>query len=255
MPSFCFLSDLHKFALRSTADRYEPEIRRIADEVDWCVLGGDIFDFRWSRLGSPTATAEAAIQWLTELSDDHRETEFRLLLGNHDHSDALTELLPELADSLPNFDWHHYYFRLGSSVFLHGDVADVPKRTLRSKQACQATRLERRRLRSRRHGRRPRGPASNQIYRAFLGTRLHRLVPRVAYPTRRVARRLANYLDGLNLAAADGIRDVYFGHTHLPVRDYVFAGLRFHNGGAPIGHDTFQVLRGRAEEDAIVAGH
>jgi hypothetical protein len=31
-----------------------------------------------------------------------------------------------------------------------------------------------------------------------------------------------------------GLQDVYFGHTHKPITDYAWNGLRFHNTGAMI---------------------
>lgn len=255
MDKFCFVSDLHKFAARSNADAYEPELRRQAAESRWCVLGGDIFDFRWSQYGSPGATADAAMEWLAELTESCPETEIHFLLGNHDHNDAMTERLPALSEKYDRFHWYAFYARLGSTLFLHGDAADVPRRKPTERNECQATRLARRRERSRHHGKRPRSRASNRMYGAFLRTRLHRIVPKVAYPTRRVVKRLAHYLDGLNHGAAHGVRDVYFGHTHFPVRDYWYAGLTFHNGGAPIGKDPFAILSGKADADATVIGH
>ena len=49
---------------------------------------------------------------------------FHLVLGNHDYHQALIDRLAKLEKQVPNLSWHRYYVRLGSSVFLHGDVAD-----------------------------------------------------------------------------------------------------------------------------------
>ncbi|MBX3438851.1 MAG: hypothetical protein KF861_15270, partial [Planctomycetaceae bacterium] len=67
MPRACFVSDLHLFANRSRADRYLEAIERAADAADLCILGGDIFDFRWSTLPSTEATVESAVAWLRAL--------------------------------------------------------------------------------------------------------------------------------------------------------------------------------------------
>jgi UDP-2,3-diacylglucosamine hydrolase len=40
-----------------------------------------------------------------------------------------------------------------------------------------------------------------------------------------------------------GVRNVYFGHTHLPMSDYVYRGVAFHNGGASIHGNPFHILR------------
>ena len=45
-----FVSDLHLFANRSNAHRYLEEIALAASQAEVFVLGGDIFDFRWSRI-------------------------------------------------------------------------------------------------------------------------------------------------------------------------------------------------------------
>lgn len=255
MSRICFVSDLHMFADRSNAAAHIPAIRKAAEECELCVLGGDIFDFRWSTLPSREATAQAAIEWLEEIVEGCPSTEFRLLLGNHDHAEPLLERLPGLFDKHDRFHWHCYYLRVGDAIFLHGDAADVPHRSIRRNNGCQATRLAQRRDRSVHHGRRRKHAASHRVYQTFIKTRLHRLVPRVAYPTKRVARRLAAYLDGLNHGAADGVRDVFFGHTHLPVRDYIHAGLRFHNCGAPIGDERFEILFTEVDESAEIVGH
>lgn len=252
MPTVCFAADLHKFASRSDADAVEPELRRAIARSDRCVLGGDIFDFRWSTLGSPERTAGAAVEWLASLSGDFPQTRFSLLLGNHDHSEELIARLPALSDATPNFEWFGYYLRIGPAVFLHGDAADVRRRpSLRAGQ----DRLVKRRERSLHHGRRGKRRTSHAAYRQFVRTRLHHLVPRVAYPKRRVVRRLAAYLEHLGLSAADGVRDVYFGHTHFPVDGHRHAGLTFHNGGAPIASRSFRILTAELPADAEAHGH
>ena len=87
------------------------------------VLGGDIFDFRWSRIPILRAVQMAAT-WLRELAASCPQCHFHLVLGNHDYHQALIDRLVELEKEVSNLSWHRYYVRLGSSVFLHGDVAD-----------------------------------------------------------------------------------------------------------------------------------
>jgi len=59
-----FLSDLHLFSRRSIGQqRWEQYADSIA-AAESIVLGGDMFDFRWSHLGALEATLDAAATWL-----------------------------------------------------------------------------------------------------------------------------------------------------------------------------------------------
>ena len=118
-----FVSDLHLFANRSNAHRYLEEIARTASRAEAFVLGGDIFDFRWARIPTHRAV-DRAIGWLLELTSACPQCHFHLVLGNHDYHQSLIDRLVELEKQVRNLSWHRYYVRLGSSVFLHGDVAD-----------------------------------------------------------------------------------------------------------------------------------
>ena len=80
-----FVSDLHLFTRRSKAPRYLEAMRSAAARSKTFVLGGDIFDFRWSTLGTTSATVEAAVQWLEQFAADHPDCHFHYLLGNHNY--------------------------------------------------------------------------------------------------------------------------------------------------------------------------
>src|SRR5687767_10218866 len=136
MPTACFVSDLHLFANRSRGERHLEAIRDSAARCRWCILGGDIFDFKWSTLPDHTSTVTAALHWLHDLSARVPDCQVHFLLGNHDYHPALIERLPQLAAELPNFSWERFYLRLADAVFLHGDVAD---------RKMTAARLEQRR--------------------------------------------------------------------------------------------------------------
>ncbi len=231
MATACFISDLHLFANRSRADRFLEPIRQASDRADICVLGGDIFDFRWSTLPNEQATVEAAVEWLDDLTSRSRNSQIHFLLGNHDYNRAFIDRLPELADRHPNFQWHRFYLREGDAVFLHGDVAD---------RKMTASKLEQRRERCLHH--RPRGRFHSRAYDAVVHARAHLLVPRAVYPHRLVARRIMAYLQDIGEGPSAGVRQVCFGHTHLAMADYRYRGVAFHNGGAPIGSGRFRIL-------------
>jgi UDP-2,3-diacylglucosamine pyrophosphatase LpxH len=227
-----FVSDLHLFSRRSQAERHMSTIAARARDAHTFVLGGDIFDFRWTRLDSVNETIDAAIDWLDDLIQPHPLCEFHYVLGNHDSNREFVERLEQLADRLPNLTWHDYWVRLGRSLFLHGDVADRP-------MDQQMLRLSR----SRSHRDKKRGRFSNLAYDVAVGARLHKLASQVVNRKTRVARHLLSYLEDIGQDAKTGVRDVYFGHTHTTMSEYRYGGLTFHNGGAPIKGLDFRILQ------------
>ena len=245
MRSVCFVSDLHLFARRSTAAAHYDHLVQTAAGCDLLVLGGDIFDYRWSTLASRQATTDAALDWLDRLLDDLPGTELRYLLGNHDHVQPLVDALPGFALVRPRLRWHEYYLRIGPAMFLHGDVADRPLRKESSREH-----FERRRSRSLHHGRRRRGRMSNAAYAALLQTRTQHVVPRVVYPKRVAARRILKYLD--LIGQRDGVTELFFGHTHRPIDAFRYQGVTFHNPGAPIGAAPLVALRTEVETSAQI---
>ncbi len=230
MPRACFVSDLHLFANRSRGDRHLRAIRAAASQADHCILGGDIFDFKGSTLPSSEAAVDAAVRWLHDLTARVPRCQVHFLLGNHDYHHELIERLPALAGELHNFDWERFYLRLGDTLFLHGDVAD---------RKMTAARLEQRRQRFRHH---PRRKLQHRAYDLLVNTHVHAVLPRAVYPKRIVARRILSYLRDIEQGPESGVRHIYFGHTHRAVDGYEHAGLKVHNGGAPIGRARFRIL-------------
>lgn len=228
-----FVSDLHLLAACSNADGYLEEIVRRASHAETFVLGGDIFDFRWSRMPM-TRAAAAAARWLEELAAKCPRCGFHLVLGNHDHHQVFIDRLTRLEKQVHNLSWHEYYLRLGSSVFLHGDVIN---------RRMNSQRLARSRRRCLTRGRR--GELMHSLYNAVLRTGLHKPVPHLVYARRVVARRILQYLESIGQGPADGVRDVYFGHTHRRLSDYRYRGLAFHNCGAGIKGVRLRILEAR----------
>lgn len=225
------VSDLHLFSKRSRAHVHQPRILDAARRTGRIVLAGDIVDFRWSRMGSADATADAAVDWLGEILDGNDGGDVEYVLGNHDHVPELVERLEVLADQCPRFRWHPYHLRIGNAVFLHGDVSNP--------------RMDQARLRAYRESfgahERPSG-SSHHLYEVVVALRLHVLGARFLYPRAKVVRRIARYLDEVEHEVGAGLRNVYFGHTHLALSGEEYRGLRFHNCGAPIRGLEFQIL-------------
>lgn len=227
-----FVSDLHIFSRRSQAHRHEERIHQTAKQARTFVLGGDIFDFRWSTLPSVDHSVEAAIRWLDELISPHPWCDFHFVLGNHDSHHLFIKRLERFASGISNLQWHPYYLRLGHSMFLHGDVADrrMGHRQLTLRRAAWLEESKRR------------GPVSNALYDVAIGARLHKLAAlKNRHP--RVASRILAYLEDVGHGPRTGVEHVYFGHTHTAMSNYEYAGLRFHNGGAPIKGLDFRIVQ------------
>ncbi|WP_437227147.1 metallophosphoesterase [Planctomicrobium sp. SH661] len=231
MPTFSFVSDLHLFASRSSAYSHFDALIHASRQSDRCILGGDIFDFRWSRYPTPEETADAAIDWLREFLESTGNCGVHFLLGNHDDHPLLHERLPRLVDEFPRFEWSRFYYRLGDTLFLHGDVAD---RNMTA--AC----LEQQRNKFH-HG--TRSPFQHKLYDMAVKAHLHLLPPTAAYPKRKVARRILSYMQHIGQGPGTGVRHVCFGHTHRPVDNYHLGNITFHNCGAPIGAGKFRIVR------------
>lgn len=230
MAMVCFASDLHLFARRSTAPRYHADLIRIARECDVCVLGGDIFDFRWSIHGSEEATANAAIEWLREFDEQTQNCRVHFLLGNHDDHPLLHQRLPQLMAERETFEWSRFFYRLGNTLFLHGDVAD---RTMTA--AClEASRNA--------YQHRPPTPLQHRLYDMVVKAHLHRVAPTAVYPRKKVALRILSYMEHIGHSHSAGVEHVCFGHTHRPVNNYCCKQVTFHNGGAPIGKGAFRIV-------------
>ncbi|MEZ6074130.1 MAG: hypothetical protein R3C56_00215 [Pirellulaceae bacterium] len=129
-----FVSDLHLFSPRSDAAYVPAKLAETKSEDRCIVLGGDIFDFRWSVQGSHERTLAAAVRWLEELLE-RRTSPYSL----HSWQPRLSPRIPAFAYSVgparPRFDWHEHHFQLGDTLFRHGDILDAagnPKQLPRS---------------------------------------------------------------------------------------------------------------------------
>ncbi len=229
-----FLSDLHLFARRSTAMSIVPMIHHAARQSHTMVLGGDIFDFKWSTFPTLDSSIDASIAWLEELIVSHPQCSFYYLLGNHDAHPRFVAKLDCLAFRQPRLEWQPYILRILECVFLHGDIVDCePNNTILA---------ERRKL----HESRPLPTRyAHWLYDLVVHARLHRAAMHVAIRPKSVLRKLAQYLSDEGLDSNYGVRDVYFGHTHRAVHGVQYAGLTFHNGGASIHGLPFRIIETR----------
>lgn len=230
-----FISDLHLFSPRSTAQKIAADIALRSQDNDCVILGGDIFDFRWSTQGSHIATLEAASDWLTELLAK-TSVPIIYLPGNHDcHPDFLAEL-QKLQSRDPRFSWVEHHLQIEDCLFLHGDILDA------GSLAGLAS------YRQKFHHTQPQSEFAHRLYDAAVGMRIHQLIPKVRHSPVRTCKRLLQIMESLPLADQTPVRNVYFGHTHLAIRGFEVDGRRFFNPGAALKHmqvhiHAFEVLK------------
>lgn len=224
-----FLSDLHLFSRRSVGQQYWDQHRDLIASASSIVLGGDIFDFRWSRLGDFDTTLAAADAWIQGAIALNSDASWVYLLGNHDCHPRVQQMLTSLSEQYSSFRWSPTHWQIGPNVFLHGDVLDGMQ---------HAGGLDG--YRAHFHEEKPRGPLSNLLYSAILPTRLQGLIPRLRHTRHQTCRRLLDYLKSCDNAPLTAATNIYFGHTHVPMHDYAVDEFRFFNPGSGIRYLTFQ---------------
>jgi UDP-2,3-diacylglucosamine hydrolase len=214
------VSDLHLLTSRSSAHRLMPRLHHAASDAGLFVLNGDIFDFRWSVFRRLSPSLEYVEDWIGDLVSRHSQCQFVFITGNHDSLPAYKELLANLSERYDNLAWEPDYLRLGRKVFLHGDVREshTPERLAA--------------YRARWH-RPPHRRWAHAAYFVFTWSHIPRLIHELV-PTQRLAAGVTKYLQAELGPDFDDVSDVYCGHTHRPVTDYRWGGLRFHNTGATI---------------------
>ncbi len=226
-----FISDLHLFSRRSVAGQHVSEFKLAASRSHTFVFGGDIFDFKWSRVGSLEESIQAAHRWIETFIHPNPDCQFHYVLGNHDCCAAFVDRLAELESQAENFSVHPHTLRIGNTIFLHGDVCDrqTTQETLEKKRASWAVE-------------KPRGLFANGLYDVAIAIGLQKVFAYRMNPAARTAKKLMFFLNDIGQGAETGITDVYFGHTHSQLLNYELNGIRFHNGGAPIKGLKFKML-------------
>ncbi len=217
-----FISDLHLFSPRSDAAHIPEQLAQINTADQCLVLGGDIFDFRWSIRGSHELSLVAAVHWLEELLTNTGDAHIRFLPGNHDCHPEFLARLAELAQREPRFDYREHHLQLGDTLFLHGDVLDA--------RGNLAT------YRAKFHHEEPQTDVKHRLYDMAVSIRLHKLVPLLRHRPEVTSRRLRLLIEALRLAEPATFKRVFFGHTHAPIFGHQSQGIQYYNPGASLKH-------------------
>lgn len=232
------LSDLHLLAPRSEGERLVEEWNDSLCSAEVLVLNGDTFDFRWSRLGCEQRSIAAAIGWVEDLLGRFGGRELHYLAGNHDCLVPFRSRLDDLVRVHPVLRCHDLHLRMGRALFLHGDCANrkmTESGLQRSREGWSRDR--------------PRGRTRAALYQAIDALGVTETFHRWYFPPERTSARVAHYLDDALPAWRNEIDDCYLGHTHVPFRDHLHEGVRFHNTGSGIRGMGFQPLAFETESE------
>lgn len=192
------------------------------------VLGGDIFDFRWAKVGGHEATLAASQDWLSGLLERNPHARIIYILGNHDSHPDLKSLLTELSgSSCGRLEWYSESFRLADCLFCHGDILDA------GSQLGLST------YRRKFHHERPASRAAHGAYEMAVAMRLHRTIPQLFHRPRTTCRKLVELLGVYTQPELSRVRRVFFGHTHVPIYELPLGQLHFYNPGAALRHLSF----------------
>ena len=220
-----FVSDLHLFCPRSVSVETHRQLSQHQDVSECIVLGGDIFDFRWSTYKSHEASLKAARDWLEELLLVTGESKIVFLPGNHDCVPEFLQELDLLASHEPRFAWHNHHVQIHDCLFLHGDILDAGP----SLQKLL-------RYRSKFHQAEPKSRLSQRSYDVAVAMRIHKLVPSIVRLPRRTCSDLLKTIRKMELAENEDVKRIFFGHTHVPINGIEVEGIRFFNPGGTLRH-------------------
>jgi UDP-2,3-diacylglucosamine pyrophosphatase LpxH len=215
------VSDLHIFGCSSLYLRYLPLLYRQVTSHAVTVLNGDTFDFKRSIYASTAETTSHAVAWVRDLAHRAPNSKIFFLLGNHDSQELFVRALNEALPELPNVSVVPDCLRLDSTVFLHGDVVDLPPGENNLSH-----------VRERYSHAEP-----SWLSRLFAQVITYTGANKIEYlrhSKKVLADRILTYLTASQPEVVGDIKDIYFGHTHVPLDHFVHKGITFRNTGSMI---------------------
>ena len=216
------LSDLHIFTKWTSIDKYMQEITNTAGKSDFGVLNGDIFDFKWSTLGSSKETAIKSTEWLREICITSPKCKFYYVLGNHDAHIIFPEYLNALNKELNNFHWSASHFFIGSFLFMHGDLLFTLKKTSPFKRPKNKYIVKS-----------PKNLYQSHGYNVAINMGAHKLVTG-CMNIKQTSKYITKVLNKNHIPQIDNVTDVYIGHTHSAFSNFKYSHFAFHNTGSAV---------------------
>jgi len=223
-----FVSDLHLFSNRCSVTEHQGLIESCIDQAEICIWGGDLFDFRWSRLEDEATSVSQALNWLNQWYERFPEKHFVYLHGNHDAHGAFSDALIQWAADRSRFECDLDCMRIKDTLFLHGDVIEG-KGNLDAFAEYRG-RWQKKRVASR---------VASGFYDVAIAARAHKAAAMAAHRRKATCLQLLHWMHRQPAEATEGIRRIVFGHTHRRLDGYRLDGIEFFNGGATIRHVPF----------------
>jgi UDP-2,3-diacylglucosamine hydrolase len=223
------VSDLHIFGCSSLYERNLPAFYQSVMHHSMIVLNGDTFDYKRSIYRTASETTTRALDWISGLLERAPHATFHYIVGNHDCQSGLLDGIAKLSDSVGRIDLHRSHLRLGTNLFLHGDVLDLtdPGESISELRQRYST-VE---------------PSLLSKIFAHMVTHLRlNSVEYLRHTPRLDAQRILRHLQSAHDPDLQGIRSIYFGHTHVPVSDFTLDGIKFFNTGSLIRGLRWQPL-------------
>lgn len=215
------VSDLHIFSCASRYQRLLPMFYEAVRARSVVVLNGDTFDFKRSHYPSSRETAQHAVKWVEDLCARFPATQIYYLLGNHDCHAIFVEQLLDLQTRHSTLQVHEDTLILNDSLFIHGDVVDLPEDSLD--------------LSARRQFYAHIEPSLSSKAFAQLVTRTRlNILDHLRHSQAELGRRLLRYVRGTHREILPTIKRIYFGHTHVPFHGVEIEGVLFYNTGSMI---------------------
>ncbi len=223
-----FISDLHLFSNRCNFLEHHDLIEASIEDADTCVWGGDLFDFRWSRVGNDRASVDRALRWLKGWYERFPDKQFIYLHGNHDAHHAFSDAMIHWAADRERFACDLDCMRIKDTLLLHGDVIEGKGNV--KKFAEYRSRWQNKRVASR---------VASGFYDVAVAARAHKAAAMAAHRRKATCLQLLQWMGRQPKHATDGVRRIVFGHTHRRIQGYRLDGIEFFNGGATIRHVLF----------------
>lgn len=257
------LSDLHMGAKVSLyRDKIQEAIETAIGKAEHVVLNGDIFELYY--LSKPKVeegdipkrhtmekAADDALKYIQDLLQKHPKTQFHFVLGNHENLTYFTKRLDALqqenrADGgLKNFEWSPESVRLGEALFTHGDL-QMRGQTHASRGFYKLKDLQQAAEEIREEKHTPAEPyhrwtwlfdlfekPGQMVVDAFIASIRASVVRVHTYLTEHSSRGAFRTSENGEHSpfTLEGIKHVFFGHTHVPFSGEEYQGITFHNTG------------------------
>lgn len=213
------VSDLHLFSPCSRYRTLLPTLQADCSRYPVVVLNGDTFEVKRVIGNSVDNIATNCTTWLQELCKANNETTFYYVIGNHDAHSTITSHIQGLAANISNLKVVPHILTLGSYLFIHGDVIE-PGATMfgvesvreRYKNLC---------------------PSRMSTLLAMTVTTLRlNIVEYLRHQKTSLAEKIISYVSHHEPGQLDGVKTIFFGHTHVPFSNFSYRGITFHNTGS-----------------------